>query len=139
MEAAFLKHNLKTVLKCIGIKRLVHVTRHFADQVLKKKFSSRTDLNELLDAVIYADYKFDGIEKNRFLNFQKSYFEFSNQQFFFTKCQEIYHSMQNFILYIMTYLVLTLVARDNWSILIQFPAYCTIHEVPCRCIDLVLA
>jgi hypothetical protein len=63
-------------------ERLVHVTRHFADQVLKKIFSSSRDLNKLLDAVLNADYELDiyfvkkldfGIE-SRVLNFSKIVF-----------------------------------------------------------------
>jgi hypothetical protein len=75
----------------------------------------------LLDAVFNADYEFDiyfvnkirfGIE-NRVLNFSKIVFWIFYPRNFSKKCRETYHSMQNFILYKMAYLLLTFVAKDN--------------------------
>jgi hypothetical protein len=73
-------------------------------------FSNSIDLNELLDAVFNAGYAFDlyflekldfGIE-NRLLDFSKK------------NHRGTYHSMQNFILYKMAYLVLTFMAKDTF-------------------------
>ncbi len=91
-----------------SVNRLLNVTRHFADQVLKNNFSSWTHLNELLDAVCNTDYesdiyfvkKSDFAIENQALKFQKSYFEFFNQEFFQKMLKYIqfdaeFHSLQN--------------------------------------------
>ncbi len=96
-----------------------HVTRHFGDQLSKKKISSWTDLNELSDSVFNAGYEFDiyfvqkldfGIE-NRVLSYPK--IVFSSEENFPKKSRRRYDSMQNFILYKMAYLVSTFVAKGN--------------------------
>ncbi len=89
-------------------ERLVHVTRHFADQVFKNFFSRWTDLNRSLDAAFDADYEFDaflkktefwcqklGIKlfKNRILNFlTKKFFQKISGDIAF---DAEFHSLQN--------------------------------------------
>ena len=136
----------------ISVQGLVHVTRHFADQIFENVFFE-IDISECITRCSFLRWlrisrffcrkiKF-WCENQGFLLSKKPYFEFPNQEILFKGLRRPYHPMQYFSLYKMGYLVFLYVAKSiakgRLHPFIKVPTYCSVHSLICRYINLVHA